>query len=101
MVELSERPVMITNEFAGKKQMESTQHLKSIFEQSLAVLREDKNVIKKSRPNVRLRRDFLPLHTEPANLEKVALDEAAKALAVLWRVSGTGRSRLPGTVIRK
>jgi hypothetical protein len=94
---------MLTNELAGNKQAESTHHLKSIFEQSLAVLREDnqnedkkedknehKNVVKKTSPNLRARRDFLPLHIDPANLQKRALDDAAKALAALWKISETG-----------
>jgi hypothetical protein len=80
---------MLTNQSAGNKQAESTHHLKSVFEQSLAVLREDehKNVVKKTRSPLRARRDFLPLHIDPANLQKRALDDAAKALAALWKIS--------------
>jgi hypothetical protein len=92
---------MLTNESAVNKPAESTHHLKSIFEQSLAVLRQDnnynyedkhehKNAVSKPRPNVPVRRDFLPLHIDPANLQKRALDDAAKALAALWKISGTG-----------
>jgi hypothetical protein len=89
---------MLTNQSAGNKQAESTHHLKSVFEQSLAVLREDnnnkiknehKNVVNKTRSPLRARRDFLPLHIDPANLQKRALDDAAKALAALWKISET------------
>jgi hypothetical protein len=105
---------MMTHDLAGKQQIDSTNHLKSIFEQSLAVLREDgnedknqskknndddKNVVKKTRPQVRVRRDFLPLHIDHANLQKRALDEAAKALAALWKISGSGHAKLSGRVL--
>jgi|SRR5271156_2880422 hypothetical protein len=89
----------MTNEIAGKQQCESTNQLKSIFEQSLAVLCEDKpqnkNVILKNPQNVRIRRDFLPLHIDAANLQKRALDDAAKALAALWKISEPGRAKPP------
>ncbi len=86
---------MATNGLVGKQQSDFTNHLKSIFEQSLAVLRQDKDVTKKTRHNVRVRRDFLPLHIDPANLQKRALDDAAKALAALWKISEPGRGKLP------
>jgi hypothetical protein len=105
---------MMTPDLAGKQQIDSTNHLKSIFEQSLAVLREDKhhvknnnvknnnedkNVVKKTRPEVRVRRDFLPLYIDHANLQKRALDEAAKALAALWKISAPGHHKLAGRVL--
>jgi hypothetical protein len=111
---------MMTHDLAGKQQIDSTNHLKSIFEQSLAELREDKNhksnnvrtnndknnnnnddknLVKKTRPQVRVRRDFLPLHIDHANLQKRALDEAAKALAALWKISGPGHAKLSGRVL--
>ncbi len=103
---------MMTHDAAGKQQADSTNHLKSVFEQSLAVLRDDKNedkskgknndddknIAKKTRPQ-RVRRDFLPLHIDHANLQKRALDEAAKALASLWKISGAGHTKLPGRVL--
>jgi hypothetical protein len=89
----------MTNETAGKQQSGSTNQLKSIFEQSLAVLREDKpqnkNVITRNPQNIRIRRDFLPLHVDAANLHKRALDEAAKALSALWKISESGRAKPP------
>lgn len=104
---------MMTHNLAGKQQIDSTNHLKSIFEQSLAVLREDKddknqdennnnndkNLVKKTRPQVRVRRDFLPLHVDHASLQKRALDEAAKALAALWKISGPGHTKFSGRVL--
>jgi hypothetical protein len=104
---------MMAHDLAGKQLIDSTNHLKSIFEQSLAVLREDKNdksnnvknsnddknLVKKTRPQVRVRRDFLPLHIDHANLQKRALDEAAKALAALWKISGPGHTKLSGRVL--
>jgi hypothetical protein len=103
----------MAHDLAGKQLIDSTNHLKSIFEQSLAVLREDKNdksnnvknsnddknLVKKTRPQVRVRRDFLPLHIDHANLQKRALDEAAKALAALWKISGPGHTKLSGRVL--
>jgi hypothetical protein len=89
----------MTNDIAGKQQSESTSQLKSIFEQSLAVLRDDKpqnrNVTTKNPPNVRIRPDFFPLHIDPANLQKRALDNAAKALAALWKISEPGPTKPP------
>jgi hypothetical protein len=89
----------MTNGIAGKQQCESTNQLKSMFEQSLAVLREDKpqhnNVTTKNSQNVRIRRDFFPLHIDAASLQKRALDDAAKALAALWKISEPGRARPP------
>jgi hypothetical protein len=58
----------------------STNHLKNIFEQSLAVLCE-------GRDSIRVRRSSLPLHIDAVNLKKRALSEAANALAALWRIS--------------
>jgi hypothetical protein len=92
---------MATNALLGRQQAESTNHLKSIFEQSLAVLGEDKSVVMKTRFNVGARRDFLPLHIDPVSLQKRALDDAAKALAALWKVSDSGRSRMTARVISR
>lgn len=86
---------MATNELMVKQQTESTNHLKSVFEQSLAVLQDDNNAaMRKTRPNKPARRDCLPLYIDPANLRKRALEDAAKALAALWRISQPGRGKL-------
>jgi hypothetical protein len=87
----------------GKRQGMSTQaanqnpdsiHLKNVFEQSLAVLGETKADASKNKHSARLRGSALPLHVDPALLEKRALDDAAKALATLWNVSSAGPARL-------
>jgi hypothetical protein len=89
----------MTNDIAGKQQSGSTNQLKSIFEQSLAVLCDDKpqngSVMTKNPQKIRIRRDFLPLHIDAANLQKRALDNAAKALAALWNISEPGRAKPP------
>jgi hypothetical protein len=56
-------------------------HLKNVFEQSLAVLSEDADagVERKNRRS-------LPLHMDAANLQKRALENAANALANLWKI---------------
>ncbi|MGZ6231092.1 MAG: hypothetical protein ACXWMO_10050 [Syntrophales bacterium] len=78
------------------RQFDSTHHLKSIFEQSLAVLCRDgdKDSATGNGQNGRVRCDSLPLHMDAANLEKRALDDAAKALATLWKISDAGRPKL-------
>jgi len=38
--------------------------------------------------NARLRRQTLPLRIDVATLRERALDQAAKALATLWKISG-------------
>ena len=71
----------------------STRQLRSIFDQSLAVLCEGNDVIKVALEtgkahNARLRRQTLPLRIDVATLRERALDQAAKALATLWKISG-------------
>ena len=79
--------VTVTEEF------DSTNHLKSIFDQSLAVLCEDKDSERARAQPERLRRGSLPLHADEVSLQKRALDNAAKALATLWKVSGARRAK--------
>lgn len=79
------------------QQAESTNRLKSIFEQSLEVLCEDKDKEKDGSTRARSahkRCAFLPLHIDAANVQKRALEEAAKALTTLWKISGTRRAKL-------
>ena len=67
---------------------DSTNHLKSIFDQSLALLCEDKDSVRtRSQIEWLRRRGSLPLHVDAVNLQKRALDNAAKALATLWKIS--------------
>ncbi len=75
---------------APSAQPESTNRMKNIFEQSLAVLRGDKN----RTGNVQKHCVSLPLHIDAANVQKRAVEEAAKALASLWKISDTRRSKL-------
>ena len=72
---------------------DSTNQLKSIFDQSLAVLCEGKDTVKTGSQTERLRRRSLPLHVDPVNLQKRALDNAAKALATLWKISEPKRAK--------
>jgi hypothetical protein len=75
---------------------ESATRLKNVFEQSLAVLSEQgdipSNAATDSRKGkIRVRPRSLPLHTDAVSLRKRALDNAAKALATLWKIPGPAR----------
>jgi hypothetical protein len=70
---------------------DSTRRLRSIIEQSIAVL-SDRND-SSAGPAKRLRRRFLPIHADSINLQKCALTAAANALAALWKVPESGRSK--------
>jgi hypothetical protein len=65
----------------------SPSHLKSIFDQSLAILCEDAG-------SVRVRRSSLPLRIDAVTLQKRALSNAADALAALWKISDTRAPKL-------
>jgi hypothetical protein len=71
------------NKIAVKSDIDSTEHLKGIFDHSLAVLCEGKEVSPRS----------LPLHISAADLQKRALTDAAKALTMLWKISEPRRVR--------
>jgi hypothetical protein len=75
------------------EESDSTNHLKSIFDQSLAVVCKDKDSVRTRSQPERLRRGSPPLHVGAVSLQKRALDNAAKALATLWKVSGAGRAK--------
>ena len=77
---------------------DSTNQLKSIFDQSLAVLCEGEDTVKTGLQTERLRRKSLPLHIDAVNLQKRALDNAAKALATLWKISEPKRTKLQSRV---
>jgi len=82
---------------ASNAQPDSTNQLMSIFDESLAVLSEDKKDAKPQKgQKIRNLRLTLPIHVDPVNLQKRALDEAAKALTSLWKISDPRRARLPG-----
>ena len=59
-------------------------------------MREDTNQKPTNRKESRLGRALLPLHIDDDNFQKRALDNAAKALAALWKISGPERPKLPG-----
>lgn len=67
---------------------ESANRLKNIFEQSLAVLAQGVDA-PAGKPQT-IRRS-LPLHANAADLQKRAIDNAANALASLWKISGSAR----------
>jgi hypothetical protein len=73
---------------------DSTNRLKSIFEQSLAVMCEGKDSVKTGSQTERVRQSSIPLHVDAVNLQKRALDNAAKALATLWKISEPKRPKL-------
>ena len=73
---------------------DSTNRLKSIFEQSLAVMCEGKDSVKTGSQTERVRQSSIPLHVDAVNLQKRALDNAAKALATLWKISESKRPKL-------
>jgi hypothetical protein len=71
----------------------SANHLKNIFDQSLAILRDGAS-------SARSRRRSLPLHIDAVSLQKRALGDAADALAALWKVSAPRSPKLPGSPIQ-
>jgi hypothetical protein len=85
--------INMNNEKTLKQQPESTNRLKSIFDQSLEVLCNDKDASPQA-GNPQKRCASLPLHIDATNLHKRALEEAAKALTTLWNISGTRRAKL-------
>jgi hypothetical protein len=66
---------------------ESTNHLKRVFEQSLAVLGEDHDSRTGERQRSRSRLRSIPLHIDAASLQKRAIANAAEALTALWKIS--------------
>ena len=86
----------MSNAMTATEESNSTNHLKSIFDQSLAVLCEDS--AKTGSQTERQRRSSLPLHVDAVNLQKRALDNAAKALASLWKITEPKRPKLQSCV---
>lgn len=77
---------------AGVVKSESANQLKNVFEQSLAVLCEDESVVAKDAHSLPIRQRGIP---QQADVRKRALNDAANALASLWKISGSGRGKLP------
>ncbi|HTA23273.1 MAG TPA: hypothetical protein VK763_07040 [Terriglobales bacterium] len=70
---------------------DSKDHLKSVVEQSLAILNQSKNEARTETS----RRRSLPVYVDAANLQKVAVVSASNALASLWKISAHGRADRP------
>jgi hypothetical protein len=75
------------------KQNDETTHLKNVYEQSLALLSGSEDGTKTRRSTIL--RNAVPLHIDAADLQKRALDAAAKALATLWKVPAGARLNGP------
>lgn len=84
----------MANGATGNLSCDSTNHLKDVVEQSLAVLREGKDSVKAVFETGPPRRRSLPLHVDAANLQKRALSDAARALAELWKLSKPRSAKL-------
>lgn len=84
---------------AVNEKCESTKHLANIFEQSLAVLCDGKNALREHEQTGRALRNSLPVYLDAASLQKRALDDAAKALATLWKIEEPGRAKLPSRTL--
>ena len=79
---------------AGNEKHDSAKHLTNIFEQSLAVLCDGKKALAEKRTIGRALRNSLPVYLDAASLQKRALDDAAKALAALWKIEEPVRAKL-------
>ena len=84
----------MTSRMTSNEQSDSTNYLKSIFEQSLAVLSEGKDSGKMDTQAGQLRRRSLPLHIDAVSLQKRALVDAAKALTTVWTISKPRSAKL-------
>jgi hypothetical protein len=83
---------------------ESVSTLKTLFDRSLAILAEENNgktsqqretdrekrIVKKDI----VLRPQLPIHIDPVSLQKRAIDDAARALTSLWKISKPGHGSL-------
>ena len=85
---------------AVNEKCDSPKHLANIFEQSLAVWCEGRKALTANRQTGRALRDSLPVYLDAASLQKRALDDAAKALATLWKIEEPGRARLPRRTVQ-
>jgi hypothetical protein len=84
-------------EQASAVKPESTDQLRNVFDQSLAVLCEDKGVVARDAHNLPIRQREVP---QQADVRKRALNDAANALASLWKISGPGRGKLSRDEVR-
>jgi hypothetical protein len=76
---------------------DSKDYLKSVVEQSLAILNQDKDDKddKDATSTETCRRRSLPVYVDAANLQKVAMVSASNALAALWKISTPVRALKP------
>jgi hypothetical protein len=81
------------NQAVPPENPESVIHLKTVFEKSLAVLSEGKDALNKNTRIGRASRGSTPIRINAADLQKRALEDAAHALATLWRVQEPGRPK--------
>lgn len=72
---------------------ESTNHLKKVFERSLALLGEGHCSIAGETQASRSRLRSVPLHIDAASLQKRAIANAAQALTALWKIPPRVKSR--------
>ncbi len=72
----------------------SKDHLKSVVEQSLALLDQNKG----ASTEISSRRS-LPLYVNAANLQKSAVVSASNALAALWNISKPRYGRRPPSAL--
>jgi hypothetical protein len=82
------------NQAVPQENPESVIHLKTVFEKSLAVLSEGKDALTKNTRIGRASRSTMPIRINAADLQKRALDDAAHALATLWKVQESGRPKV-------
>jgi hypothetical protein len=84
----------MNNQAVPQENPESVIHLKTVFEKSLAVLSEGKDALTKDTRIGRASRSSTPIRINAVDLQKRALDDAAHALATLWKVHELGRARV-------
>lgn len=86
----------LVNRLEAEPGTASSNHLKTVVERSLALLGEE------AQPEPP-RRNWLPLHCDASNLQKRVLDDAARALATLWKATKPSRANFqrPGAERRR
>jgi hypothetical protein len=84
--------LMMDGQSLGNEHADSANRLNRIFHQSLAVLRETSNSHSNAGISCTTRRS-LPIYLDETTLQKRALDDAAAALAKLWKVPESGRAK--------
>jgi hypothetical protein len=78
---------------AAKEQSSSPNHLKNVFDQSLAILCEGAD-------SARVRRSSVPLHIDAVSLQKRALSDAANALTALWKIPNPRSPKLHSSAMQ-